>query len=303
MSDPAHIVAAKAHARRKGILMTLVGIMILVPDTLLIRLSDMPVLPLLVLRGGISGLVLLLVWMLFERGQLRDLPRVLGREGLGVAACYGVSTFGFLMAVETTTVASAVSVLACIPLVAAVLSRLFLGEGINPSTLVAIAGAAVGLALVGGGDVMAGRFVGLPWALLTAVAMAGALTILRATPGLEVAPCTGLGMFLTGLLGLILGGRVELPAESIQWLWIGLDAALVVPFSFLLLFRGPRVLPAAEVGLIFLLETVLAPFLIWGVLGEFPGLMTVAGCAVVVVVLSGQGVWRIAHRKRRQLTV
>jgi drug/metabolite transporter (DMT)-like permease len=55
--------------------------------------------------------------------------------------------------------------------------------------------------------------------------------------------------------------------------------------------------------LIFLLETVLAPFLIWGVLGEFPGLMTVAGCAVVVVVLSGQGVWRIAHRKRRQLTV
>ncbi|MCF8481782.1 MAG: DMT family transporter [Rhodospirillum sp.] len=279
--------------------MTLAGILILVPDTLLIRLSDMPALPLLVLRGSISGLVLLVFWLTIQRGRFVDLPRVLGREGLGVAACYGVSTLGFLMAVEKTTVASAVSVMACIPLVAAVLSRLFLGERISPATLIAIAGAAVGLGLVGSGDIMAGRLSGLPWALVTAVAMAGALTILRATPGLDVEPCTGLGMFLTGLIGLALGGRVELPAESIQWLWILLDAALVVPFSFVLLFRGPRVLAAAEVGLIFLLETVLAPFLIWGILGEFPGWMTVAGCVVVVAVLSGQGTWRIARRSQR----
>jgi drug/metabolite transporter (DMT)-like permease len=276
--------------------MTLVGILILVPDTLLIRLSEVPAFPLLFLRGIISGVVIIGFWMIFQGGRLRDLPRAVGRPGLGVALCYGLSTMGFLLAVEKTTVASAVSVMATIPLVAAVFSRLFLGERIAPSTLVAIAGAAVGLGLVGSGDILAGRLEGLPWAMVTACGIAGSLTILRAAPGLAVEPCTGLGMMMTALFGLVLGGGVILPGTALPWLWIVLDAALVVPFSFILLFRGPRVLPAAEVGLIFLLETVLAPFLIWGVLGEYPGSLTVAGCVVVVAVLAGQGVWRVARR-------
>src|SRR3546814_20148192 len=46
---------------------------------------------------------------------------------------------------------------------------------------------------------------------------------------------------------------------------------LVVPVSFALITVGPRYLPAAEVGLITLLETVLGPFWVWLVLAEYPG--------------------------------
>src|SRR3546814_5667322 len=61
---------------------------------------------------------------------------------------------------------------------------------------------------------------------------------------------------------------------------------LVVPVSFALITVGPRYLPAAEVGLITLLETVLGPLWVWLVLAEYPGDRALLGGALVVLALA-----------------
>lgn len=52
-----------------------------------------------------------------------------------------------------------------------------------------------------------------------------------------------------------------------------------------LLTLGPRYLTTPEVSLLILLESVLAPLLVWLVVGEFPGLIAIVGGFVVITAL------------------
>jgi len=59
----------------------------------------------------------------------------------------------------------------------------------------------------------------------------------------------------------------------------------VIPVSHALITEGPRYLPAAEVGLILLLETVLGPVWVWLVIGEVPVAVTFGGGAIILATL------------------
>ena len=48
---------------------------------------------------------------------------------------------------------------------------------------------------------------------------------------------------------------------------------------------GARLIPAAQVGLITLLEVVLGPLWVWLALGERPSTLTLAGGALVIVAI------------------
>ncbi|NJN06071.1 MAG: EamA family transporter, partial [Rhodobacteraceae bacterium] len=60
---------------------------------------------------------------------------------------------------------------------------------------------------------------------------------------------------------------------------------VIMPVSFGLITAGPRYLPAAEVGLLMLLETVLGPLWVWLVIGETPASGTFLGGAIVLTTL------------------
>ena len=55
----------------------------------------------------------------------------------------------------------------------------------------------------------------------------------------------------------------------------------------ILLTIAPRMAPAAEVGLIMLVETVLGPLWVWLGIGEEPSVQTLVGGAVVLLTLTG----------------
>ena len=58
-----------------------------------------------------------------------------------------------------------------------------------------------------------------------------------------------------------------------------------------LMTMGPRYITSAEVSLLLLLESVLAPLLVWALLGEDPGLWALWGGAVVIAVLLASNLW------------
>jgi drug/metabolite transporter (DMT)-like permease len=75
----------------------------------------------------------------------------------------------------------------------------------------------------------------------------------------------------------------EIGGDDFAWL-----AALgigQIGLGFALLTVGARLIPAAQVGLITLLETVLGPVWVWLALDERPASLTLVGGAIVIVAI------------------
>jgi drug/metabolite transporter (DMT)-like permease len=69
----------------------------------------------------------------------------------------------------------------------------------------------------------------------------------------------------------------------------------MLPIGTALMFLGPRYIPAAEVGLLLLLESILGPVWVWMALGEAPGNSTLVGGAIVLSTLAINTVWALSH--------
>jgi len=67
----------------------------------------------------------------------------------------------------------------------------------------------------------------------------------------------------------------------------------VVPLGTGLMYLGPRYIPAAEVGLLMLLESILGPIWVWLVFAENPGVHTLLGGLIILSTLALNTVWAL----------
>ncbi len=268
----------------KGLLITTLGVLFLVPDSLFVRLIGAEALAIAFWRGLIAGgLVLGFVLIRSGTGPVRAVLRG-GPPVYAYMALYGVSAPGFVLAVSMTSVANVVFILAAMPVFAAVFSRIWLGEVITRRMVWTMLGVFLGLSIIVlGSTAQPGtNWRGDALALLVAACFAAALTAARRARGTPMLPAVP--------LALIGGAVLMLPFVDI-WgplpAWWPLFAAhgLFIAFASGLMVLGPRYVSSAEVALLILLESILAPLLVWAVIGENPGPWALAGGAVVVVVL------------------
>ena len=69
----------------------------------------------------------------------------------------------------------------------------------------------------------------------------------------------------------------------------------MLPVGTALMFLGPRYIPASEVGLLLLLESILGPVWVWLAIGEEPGASTLLGGAIVLSTLAINTVWALKY--------
>ena len=96
--------------------------------------------------------------------------------------CLGTAFAGYILALEYTTVANAMFLLASAPFFAALAGRFLLGEGIASYTWVAMLVAAVGIAIMAGDELSLGKGLGEGFGLIAALGFAGLTVSLRARP-------------------------------------------------------------------------------------------------------------------------
>jgi drug/metabolite transporter (DMT)-like permease len=89
--------------------------------------------------------------------------------------------------------------------------------------------------------------------------------------------------------GFILSGSFHVAAP----LWVLFDGAVMIPLAFWCLATGPRYLSGPEVGMFYLLETILAPVWVWMVFGEVPTPQALTGGSLLVLALVGYSVFQI----------
>lgn len=273
----------------KGLLITATGVLVLTPDSLLVRLIGLEPWDMVFWRGLLTAIGLTLWLAAYYRGETVARFRAVGRSGSAVAVLFALSTLFFIYALGRTTVANTLIIVSAAPLIAAVFSRVFLREAVRPRTWAAILVALAGIVILLSGSLEdarsgAGSLDGDLAAFGTALCMAGNFTILRRAKALNMVPAMALSGLLSAVTILPFAWPVALQPEQVgPMLLLGL---LVLPVSFGLMTLGPRYLPAPEVGLILLLETVLGPLWVWLVLGEAPGERALLGGVIVVAALA-----------------
>jgi len=229
-------------------------------------------------RAVFAGLGLLLYVATVERGGTLRAFHAIGRGGIAVVVLLSISSASFLVALNHASVANVLFMQALAPVLAAALGTL-VGERVRPRTWAAMAIAVAGVAVMVGGP---GRpsLLGEALSLLMAASFAVTLVITRRRREVSMAPAA----VLSQLLLLVVMGPFASPGAAGPR-DVGLLAALgftQIGLGLVFLTIGARLIPAAEVALITLLEIVLGPLWVWVFLSERPATATLVGGAVVI---------------------
>ena len=123
--------------------------------------------------------------------------------------------------------------------------------------------------------IQGGRLLGNLVALGPPVSFAIMLVTLRRAGDRDMIPAICLAGFVGAALGFVMADSLILSRHDLALcLFLG-----VVQYTggFVLITLGARYLPAAEVALLSLAETVLAPIWVWLGVGEVPTLLTLVG--------------------------
>lgn len=265
----------------KGLLITTLGVLFVVPDSLFVRLIEGDPMVVAFWRGMGSGLFIL-IGLLVVQGA-RGFKEVLsgGWPSYIYMFMIGSTTPGFVLAVTQTSVANVVFIFASMPIFSALFSLVFLGEPIRLRMILTMAVVMMGLGIIayGSEESEIASWKGDLWALYVTIAYAGALTAVRKLKSISMIPAIPIAYIGSALV--IAMFTAPLAAYPAQWeLFTGHGAFIAIATCFLTL--GPRYISSAEVSLLILLESVLAPILVWVVIGEDPGHWALVGGAVVI---------------------
>jgi drug/metabolite transporter (DMT)-like permease len=284
---------AQRNPQAFGILVTLCGVMIFVPDALIMRLIGGDMLALAFWRGVISGSIFLFLNQIFAPRSMPAKGEWFDRKGLLIIALNAGGVLSWCSAMQHTSAANALLVLAIAPFLAAILSFFLLKERIDRVTALAIALVFTGVLVLASGSLGQGRLLGDGFALMNAITIAAYYVTLRTTGRRNMLPHLALGSILGGLLAVPFADFE--PVTSTQALLIFLSGAIILPGAAGLLMLGPRYLPAPEVSMITLLEVILGPLLVWAVIGENPGQMTLIGGAIIVITVALHALRRLTQ--------
>jgi len=269
----------------KGLLITTIGVLFVVPDALFVRLIDADALTISFWRNFLTGIITLIGLMAIY--GTRTAPKIMetGKYGLIYAVFTGLSSILFVVAVSNTSVANVVFILASMPIFAALFSWFWLGECISKRMVWTILLVALGLSIIafGSSTNANAHWTGDLMALGVASSFAVGLTAARKAKAISIIPAIPIAYIGAALA--VLPFTAPLDILPSQWGFVALHGGFFILVSTTFLALGPRYIPSAEVALLILLESVLSPLLVWLVIGEEPGKWAIIGGAIVISVL------------------
>ena len=239
---------------------------------------------------ALSATILLII--VFQKGsRFLDEFRGLGWNDCMLAVFLGTGFVAYVFALLYNTVANALFIFSCAPLVAGFFGWILLGERVAMRTWFAIGIAMVGLAVMVRSELAVSRYIGTLLALWIPIAYAASIIAVRNSKrdNMLVALCLA-GLVAGGLSVIFVTDYVLTPRDLIISLYLGV---FQIGVGFILVVLGSRYVPAAEVGLLALVEPVLAPIWVWMGVGEVPSLATIVGGTIIFLAITADGILNI----------
>ena len=289
------------YPKKFGTILALLGVLFLTPDTMIMRLSMLDRWPLMGWRGILMGVTLLIFWRYLLSDNLKhEWKSLITIPGLIVIFSFGINSVTFTLGIQETSVMVVLTALATMPIFAAILSSIFMGESQGILGWITIICAMIGVSIVVGdgsnavGQPTGSTVLGAIYGAITAFGLALTFTMARKYKELGIVPAAALGSLFSGFIGFYFSSPNTI---FIAPLWTLVAMGLIIlPISFACLSLAPRYTSSAVVSLIMLLEMVIGPFWVWLGIGERPTTIMVLGALFVFVVL-------VFHIVRTQFTL
>ncbi len=282
--------------RIKGLAIAALGVMFITPDALLVKITSVEPVVFLFWRGLLLALSFLIINSVRYRSRLIPEMRRCGWKGWFCACAFAVSTLGFVVGMKNTAAGNVLIILNTAPVIAALIAWLVWKETLPRRTWIIIVVCVTGASIMAIGEWGRGEPLGLVMAGVAAIGIAANLNVARSKPDADMSVMLMFGALVLAALAAVAGGA-KLPSLR-DSLFIALLCLFFLPIAATLIQIGPRYIPAAEVSMMLLLETVIGAFLVWLVLDEVPTTLSLFGGVIVFSALVAHG-WIEVRRYRR----
>ncbi len=270
--------------QQKGSLLAFVAVMFITPDSLFIRISNIDTWGLVFYRGIIPFLTVFFVMLIIYKLNFFKILLNSGYHGIIYIATFSITNITFVVSIQNTNVANTLVMIATAPMLSAILSTIFLKETSDKKTWISVIVTFAAILYIFFDSLKLGNFYGDILGFITAIGLAvGAITI-RSAKSKNLVPAAVVGKLFVATFALFFIESFALKDNDL--IIVPLMCILCVAIPFVLVTIAPRFIPAAEVNLFFLLETIVGPIWVWLIIKEQPSFETILGGAVIVATIA-----------------
>ena len=270
--------------QQKGSLLAFVAVIFITPDSLFIRLSNVDTWGLVFYRGIIPFFVVFFGMLLIYKLNFFKILFTSGYHGIIYICTFSITNITFVVSIQNTNVANTLVMIATAPMLSAILGGIFLKEPPDRKTWISIIVTFLAIIYIFFDSIKLGNLYGDFLGFITAVGLAvGAVTI-RSAKSKNLVPAAVVGKLFVATFALFFIQSFELVERDL--IIVPLMCILCVAIPFVLVTIAPRFIPAAEVNLFFLLETIIGPVWVWLIIKEQPSIETLQGGIIIIATIA-----------------
>ena len=271
-------------SQQKGSLLAFIAVMLITPDSILIRLSNIETWGMLFYRGAIPFVVVLIGLIFFYKNNLFKALINIGYPGIFYVISFSICNITFIISIQNTNVANTLVMIAMAPMLSAILGSIFLKEVPDRKTWVAIIITLIAVTYIFHDSIEMGNFYGDLFGIITAFGLACNAVIARYAKNRDLVPSAVIGKLCVAIFAFFFVDTFALVDTDL--IFVPLMCVMCVAIPFVLVTIAPRFIPAEEVNLFFLLETIIGPFWVWLVINEQPSIETIQGGVVIILTIA-----------------
>ena len=270
--------------QQKGSLLAFVAVMFITPDSLFIRLSNVDTWGLVFYRGIIPFMTVLIGMLIIYKLNFFKILFTSGYHGIFYVITFSVTNITFVVSIQNTNVANTLVMIATAPMLSAILGAIFLKEPPDKKTWTSIIITFLAIIYIFYDSLKLGNFYGDILGFVTAIGLAVGAVIIRSAKNKNLVPAAVVGKLFVATFALLFIESFALVGKDL--LIVLLMCILCVAIPFVLVTIAPRFIPAAEVNLFFLLETIIGPIWVWLIIKEQPSLETLQGGLIIITTIA-----------------
>ena len=270
--------------QHKGSLLAFVAVILITPDSIFIRLSNIETWGMLFYRGAIPFVVVLIGLIFFYKNNLLKALVGIGYPGIFYVISFSICNITFIISIQNTNVANTLVMIAMAPMLSAILGSIFLKEVPDQKTWIAIIITLISVTYIFHDSMEMGNFYGDLFGLVTAFGLACNAVIARYAKNRDLVPSAVIGKLCVAVFAFFFVDSFSLVGTDL--IIVPLMCVMCVAIPFVLVTIAPRFIPAEEVNLFFLLETIIGPFWVWMIIREQPSIETIQGGTVIILTIA-----------------
>ena len=266
--------------QQKGSLLAFIAVIFITPDSLFIRLSNIDTMGMLFYRGAIPFVVVLIGLLIFYKKNFLKALLGIGVPGIFYIFSFSICNITFIISIQNTNVANTLVMIATAPMISAILGSIFLKELPDKKTWLAIFISFFAVAYIFNDSIEVGNFYGDMFGLITAFGLACNAVLARFAKNRDLVPSAVIGKLCVAIFAFFFVDSFTLVGND--KIFVPLMCVMCVAIPFVLVTIAPRFIPAEEVNLFFLLETIIGPIWVWLIINEQPSIEALQGGFVII---------------------